>query len=131
VERAISQEPSRLGRRFAEGWIADAWLAAYAEHVADRIGRPVPAWAEGRVSPQPWFAVGPADPVSRVIALRDSPAPFKSRNVYTPSVDLPLNLSAGRPAKTVAELRRANAERQKRFRDRRRMELKRLAALES
>lgn len=130
AEAAIADEPPRLARRFAQGRVADAWLAAYAELVATQIALSVPVWTEGRVSPEPWFAVAGTDTRSRLLALRDSPAPFKSRNLYTPAVDLPLTLAAGRPAKTADELRRANAERQRRFRLRRRQELRRLRRME-
>jgi hypothetical protein len=129
VEAAVHEAPPRLARRFAEGTVADAWLAAYGEHVVGKIARPVPAWTTGRVSPLPWFAVPGKDTRSRLAALRDAPTPFKSRNLYTPAVDLPLSLSAGRPAKTTEEKRRANADRQKRFRDRRHAELQQLRQL--
>ena len=129
VEAAVREAPPRLARRFPQGPVADAWLAAYAEHTAHTIGRAVPGWTAGRVSPEPWFAVSAPDTPSRLAALRDSPAPFKSRNLFTPAVDLPLTLSAGRPAKTKEELRRANAERQRKFRALRQDELKRLRKL--
>lgn len=125
VQAALRETPPRLGAKFADGAVADAWLAAYAEYIAQKIGREAPPWVKGRVSPEPWFAVGPGAR-ERLAALRDSPAPFKSRNVFTPAVDLPLRLSAGRPAKTAEELRKANAERQRRFRERRRAEWLRL-----
>ena len=121
--KAIHDAPPRLTRVFAEGRIADAWLAASAEHLAIQAGLPVPTWTRGRVAPEPWFAAEEGDAHARLVALRDSPAPFKARNLFTPAVDLPLNLSAGRPAKTADELRQANAERQRRFRERRRLEL--------
>lgn len=120
VEAALRPSPPRLRNRFSDGSVADAWLAAYAEFIALKLGLDVPAWAEGRTSDQPWFAVGTGT-AERLAALRDSPPAFKARNVYTPSVDLPLRLAAGRPAKSAEELRRANAERQKRFRERRRL----------
>lgn len=126
VEAAIRDKPRRLARRFADGRIADAWLAAYAEHAAASVDRPLPPWTAGRVLPEPWFAVSGRDSRSRLIALRDSPAPFKSRNLYTPMVDWPLRLSAGRPASSAEERRRKNAERQRRFRARRKAELVRL-----
>jgi len=126
----VQAEPPRLARRFDQGEVADAWLAAYAEHLAGRIGRPVPAWAKqrGRVATEPWFAAGSSDTRLRLLALRDSPAAFKRRNLFTPAVDLPLALRAGRPVKTPEEKRRNNAERQRRFRARRQMELQRLRA---
>jgi hypothetical protein len=122
VVQAIHDAPPRLSRAFAEGKIADAWLAASAEYLAIQAGLPVPTWTRGRVAPEPWFATGETDVHARLVALRDSPAPFKSRNLYTSAVDLPLKLVAGRPAKSATELRRANAERQRRFRERRRLE---------
>ncbi|MBI2814790.1 MAG: hypothetical protein HYX71_10945 [Opitutae bacterium] len=124
----VEAEPPRLAARFTQGAVADAWLAAYAEHLAARIGRPVPAWADkrGRVSPEPWFATDTASPRLRLIALRDSPVAFKKRNLFTATVDLPLALRAGRPAKSVEEKRRNNAERQRRFQAKRQAELKQL-----
>jgi len=126
VVAAISDEPRRLAKRFSQGAVADAWLAAYADFIAQKIRVPAPAWTDGRISPEPWFAVGGSDLRSRLPALRDSPNAFKSRNLYTPTVTLPLQLSAGRPAKTAEELKHNNALRQKRFRERRRAELRRL-----
>ena len=125
---AVQQEPPLLAARFVQGEVADAWLAAYAEHLAGRIGRPVPAWANkrGRVSPEPWFATAVTSARLRLLALRDSPAAFKKRNLFTPAVDLPLALRAGRPVKSAEEKRRNNAERQRRFRARRLAELKQL-----
>jgi hypothetical protein len=125
VENSLRSSPPRLEKKFKDGAVADAWLAAYAEYVAEKIGRAIPHWAKGRVSPEPWFAVGTGTR-ERIEALRDSPAPFKARNVYTPSVDLPLRLNAGRPSKPAEELRRANAERQRRFRERRKAEFSEL-----
>ena len=120
---AITREPVLLRDRFPEGAISDAWLAAYAEHIADQIGHPVPAWANSRkrIAPKPWFSTD--SPAERALALRDSPAAFRKRNLFTPKVDLPLHLGAGRPPKTAEEKRRTNAERQRRFRNRRTMEL--------
>ena len=48
---------------------------------------------------------------------------------HTAGIDLPLALRAGRPAKDDAEKRRVNAERQRRFRARRRADWRRLQAL--
>jgi hypothetical protein len=88
----------------------------------------MPAWADkrGRVAPEPWFATDTASPRLRLLALRDSPVAFKKRNLFTPAVDLPLALRAGRPVKSAEEKRRNNAERQRRFRERRLAELKQL-----
>lgn len=126
LAEAIAAEPRRLSRVFTEGKIADAWLAAYAEYAAQRIGIEAPAWTQSRKASEPWFAVEGTDVRSRLAALRDSPGPFKSRNLFTPTVDLPLRLRPGRPAKDAAELRQANAARQRAFRERRRRELRNL-----
>ena len=125
IEAAARVEPVRLAARFPQGDVADAWLAAYAEYISARIGRPTPAWARSRarVSAQPWFASESTSTAPRLLALRDSPAAFKRRNLYTATVDLPLNLRAGRPAKSMEERRHANAERQRLFRTRRHAEL--------
>lgn len=120
---AIADEPPSLRERFPEGAVADAWLAAYAEHLAHRIGRMPPIWADStqRIAPAPWFASD--HPAARARALRDSPPAFKNRNLFTEAVDLPLRLRAGRPSKSAGEKRRTNAARQQRFRDRRALEL--------
>ncbi len=120
--QTIATEPPLLAARFPEGNVADAWLAAYAEYLAQLAGIAVPAWAHSprRIAREPWFS---ADrPLSRALALRDSPPAFKNRNLFTPRVDLPLRLRAGRPPKTAEEKRRTNAERQRRFRSRRAVE---------
>jgi len=123
IERAIAAEPRKLRGRFPEGDVADAWLAAYAEHIAARAELPIPDWANdsSRVSPEPWFSVD--SPRERELALRDSPPAFRTRNLFTPKVDLPLRFLAGRPRKSAEEKRRNNAERQRRLRARRAVEL--------
>ena len=123
LQHALAPEPALLRKRFPEGRVADAWLAAYAEHAATLASLKVPAWAlrPNRFLPDPWFSVDA--PAERLLALRDSPAAFKNRNLFTPKVDFPLRLRAGRPAKTGEEKRRVNAARQRRFRDRRAVEL--------
>lgn len=128
---AIAEEPPPLRERFAEGAVADAWLGAYAEHLAQRLRRPAPDWAfaPDRIAPEPVFDAEADSPNLRVLALAYSPAAFKRRNVFTPSVDLPLRLRAGRPQKSAEEKRRTNAERQRRFRTARQEELVRLRKL--
>lgn len=123
LQRSIEPEPALLAGRFAEGRVADAWLAAYAEHAARTAGLALPAWARpgSRVLPEPWFSVD--SPRERMLALRDTPPAFRSRNLFTPLVDLPLRLRAGRPPTTAEDKRRVNAERQRRFRARRALEL--------
>lgn len=128
IAAAIGEEPPKVGRRFTQGTVADAWLAAYAELIAGRLNLPAPDWISSRqrVAPEPWFAVDATVPAVRLAALRDSPAPFKKRNLFTPAVDLPLALRAGRPVKSAEHKRRRNADRQRRFRERLKAELKAL-----
>jgi hypothetical protein len=121
---AIADEPPRLAEKFSQGQVADAWLAAYAEHLAARLGTAAPDWAFAawRISEDPLFDEG-STPALRALALAQAPLAFKRRNIFTPSVDLPLSLRAGRPPKPAEHKRQANAERQRRFREVRRKEL--------
>jgi len=131
LEHSYANEPRILEGRFTEARIADAWLAAYAEHVASVIGRPPPDWAflESRVAAEPWFSDVLGSPRLRESALARSPLAFKRRNLYTYSVELPLRLRPGRPRKSAEEKRKSNSERQRLFRVRRKAELKRLRDL--
>lgn len=131
VRAAIADKPRTLRKNFADGAIADAWLAAYAELLAQRTHLKPPEWAfsRSRVAPEPWFANKSGSLGSRILALQQAPLAFKRRNLYTHSVELPLRLRAGRPSKSPSEKRRANAERQRRFRRRRKAELDSLRAL--
>jgi len=128
---AVSEEPPQLKDKFPGGYIADAWLGAYAEHLSGMIRQPAPAWAftPERIAVDPVFDEGTDNPTLRLIALGQSPLAFKRRNIYTPSVDLPLRLRAGRPTKSAGEKRKKNAERQRRFRAARLQELKALRKL--
>ena len=123
IAKMLAPAPAFLATRFPEGTVADAWLAAYAEHLATIANLPIPRWAADthRVSNQPWYSV--TSPAERALALRQTPEAFAKRNLFTPHVDLPLRLRAGRPPKTAEEKRQANAARQRRFRARRALEL--------
>jgi hypothetical protein len=127
----VTDEPPRLQEKFPQGSIADAWLAAYAEHLARKVQRTAPAWAFApeRVATDPIFDEGADSPTLRALALAHAPAAFKRRNIFTPSVDLPLRLRAGRPTKSPEEKRKNNAERQRRFRKARLEELASLRKL--
>lgn len=126
IAAAIADEPEFLSAHFDGGAAADAWLAAYAEHLAVALKLPVPEWTKNpaRVAAQPWFESD--TPALRLMALRDSPAAFKRRNLYTASVDMPVRLAAGRPAVSPEKRRAGNAARQRRFRERRQAELQML-----
>ncbi len=128
----IAAEPPFLIGKFPEGRTADAWLGAYAEHLSRKLGRAAPAWAfaPGRIAQDPTFDQGAESMKLRTLALLHAPAAFKRRNLFTPSVDLPLRLRPGRPAKSPEEKRKTNAERQRRFRLARHKELVALRKLQ-
>jgi len=128
---AVAEEPPRLSRKFEQGEIADAWLAAYAEHLAVKAGIQPPNWvfASSRALAEPSFNEENESPKLRALAIAHAPLAFKRRNIYTPSVDLPFLLRAGRPRKSAAEKRKANAKSQRRFREKRAAEFKALRKL--
>ncbi len=108
--------------------MADATLAAYADLLAERAGIAPPAWcfAAERVAPEPWFAS--TGPRSRLLALRDTPPAFKRRNLFSAAPDLPIRLRAGRQPVSAEQRRAKNAERQRRFQQRRRELIRKLLA---
>ncbi len=122
---AIADKPEPLREKFPDGHAADAWLAAYAEHLANQTSIHTPAWAHApeRTAPSPIFDPAANSPALLTLALNHSPQAFKQRNIFTPAVDLPLSLRPGRPAKSLDEKRRTNAARQQRFRNTRLAEL--------
>jgi len=128
---AVADEPPRLQKKSPQGYIADAWLGAYAEHLARKVNRAAPAWAFApeRTATDPIFDENANSPTLRLLAMAHAPAAFKRRNIFTPSVVLPLRLRAGRPAKSLEEKRKNNAERQRRFRKARIEELATLRKL--
>lgn len=75
---AIGREPRRIGNA-----VQDAYLAAVAAHLANTLRLPSPPWADkkGRRLARPWFAL--PDAWARAWLLRDSPAAFRERNLFT------------------------------------------------
>ena len=120
LARICAEAPSRLAGRFAEGALADATLAAYAEWLSARIRIAPPAWCfePERISPEPWFADEGSR--ARLFALRDTPPAFKRRNLFTSEPDLPVRLRRGRPPVSAETKRATNAARQRRFQQKRR-----------
>ena len=111
---AIKERPRHLANQFEGGEIADAYLGAYAEWIADRAGIDRPAWTResARTLEQPWFADN-----ARASLLILAPASFRQRNVFTVPEDV-VRLRRGRP-KVSAEQKRAKArERDRRYRAR-------------
>lgn len=83
LARLFADEPPRLAGRFPEGAICDAFLAALADYFCRQARIPTPHWAEdeSRVLEIPWFS--PPERAFRATLLRDTPAPFKERNLFT------------------------------------------------
>lgn len=80
---ALKTEPSQLAGKIPRlGEIEDAYLAATAEWLAWRFDLPPPAWAfaAARSLRRPWFASTLA--ALRGVLLQESPAPFRSRNLF-------------------------------------------------
>ena len=78
VAASLRTEPPRTGDA-----VQDAYLAAVAAHVAHRLRIRVPTWAEKKCRrlEHPWFAL--PDAWARATLLRDSPAAFRERNLFT------------------------------------------------
>lgn len=78
VAASLRTEPPLTGDA-----VQDAYLAAVAVHLAHRLGGRAPAWTEQptRWLEHPWFAL--PDAWARATLLRDSPAAFRERNIFT------------------------------------------------
>jgi hypothetical protein len=78
----LSDEPQLLAERFAQGDVADAYVAAVAVALARELGTVPPTWtkAASRTLQQPWFAHPGA--ALRATLLAESPAPFRERNLF-------------------------------------------------
>jgi len=80
---ALKAEPMILDPRDSRnGAVKDAYLAATAEWLAWRFNFPAPEWAfaASRSLHRPWFASTLA--ALRAVLLWESPAPFRSRNLF-------------------------------------------------
>jgi hypothetical protein len=81
--RALAGEPALLAARLADlGRVQDAYLAATAEELARQFNLQRPTWidAETRKLHRPWFASPLA--ALRAVLLLESPAAFRSRNLF-------------------------------------------------
>lgn len=122
----MDKPPARLTDRFKDGDIADAYLAAYAEWVADQAGIPRPSWCgdSQRVASDPWFAT----PV-RGHLIAATPASFRQRNLFT-IPDHVFTPKTGRPRCSAEHKRKKACQRQKAYRDRVRVLLAKARAAE-
>lgn len=112
--RRLSEVPPQCRRRFVGGDVADAYVAAYAEWLADQAGIDRPAWTgnASRVAGDPWFAT----PL-RGRLLATTPASFRQRNLFT--VPEPVFRAApGRPRVSGEHKREKARMRQKAYRQR-------------
>ena len=80
---ALMETPELLAAKDDKlGQTQDAYLAATAEELARRFSLPLPVWAESeeRRLHRPWFASPLAS--LRAVLLLESPAGFRSRNLF-------------------------------------------------
>ena len=121
LRRACWHRPPRLAGAFAEGAVADAFLAAQVEYLLHRAGMEAPRWVkdQGYVLPVPWFPHKDADSHLRALLIRDAHVEFANRNLFTTS-EFTWSPKRGRPAVLTQEQRRSNArQRLQRWRARR------------
>jgi len=79
---ALAEPPPSLVGKIKNGLRCDCFLAAVAETLARRHGWPTPDWAfdEGRSLDEPSFDFSTRE--GQLFLLKDSPAAFKSRNLF-------------------------------------------------
>jgi hypothetical protein len=79
----LDEEPPELRSSLHDGGVADAYLAALANHLAGQFEIPRPKWARAknkRFPEKPWFAM--KAPEARIWLLTQSPAAFRERNLF-------------------------------------------------
>ncbi len=82
LAEAIAEEPRWTSAVFQDGGRMDAYLAAVAEHLARRYHLPLPSWTfdKRRSLEKPYFSARTFK-LQRLL-LADSPAAFRSRNLF-------------------------------------------------
>lgn len=112
LTESIAEAPPLLARRFIDGEVADAYLAAYAEWLSLESGISSPSWTQrirGRLKTS-WYS-GP----DRSFLDKTSPISFSERGLFT----VPENVfkpRPGRPIKSSESKRLKAAERQRAYR---------------
>jgi hypothetical protein len=79
----VTEEPSKLRSTLRDGGVADAYLAALANHLAATYRIAKPEWSRTggkRYPDKPWFALN--TPEARVWLLTQSPAAFRERDLF-------------------------------------------------
>ena len=114
LERRLTDAPPRCVERFAGGDVADAYLAAYAEWLADGAGLARPDWTRDpwRIAGDPWFATS-----LRGHLLVSTPASFRQRNIFT-TPEAVFSPAPGRPKVLLDQKREKARRRQKAYRQR-------------
>ena len=125
--RRISDPPPLLRDRLRDHGQCDAYLASYVEWLCEGAGVEAPAWTDDprRIADRAWYDYPPLWKQ----ALVRAPRAFRRRHVFTRPEPV-LQLRPGRPRLPDAHRRRANADRQRRYRARVRKKLDRLKRLE-
>lgn len=110
----LQASPPLLNSKFPDGAIADAYLAAYAEWIADQAKIPRPAWTreKQRILQTPWFSDN-----ARASLLILTPASFRQRNLFT-LPENPVSLRRGRPSVSPDQLKAKAAARSRNYRQR-------------
>lgn len=114
----MQEAPPKLKDRIEQGEVADAYLAAYAEWLADRAKMDRPAWCadQSRVSFEPWFST----PL-RGHLLVVSPGSFRQRNLFTVPEDIFVP-RPGRPRVSADTKREKARRRQQAYRRRKKQQ---------
>lgn len=114
LSRRLKDAPPILRDRFTEGDVADGYLAAYAEWLADRSSIERPSWSSdpSRIAHKAWYATS-----IRGQLLAASPASFRQRNIFT-IPDPIFHARPGRPRVTEKQKQEKARLRQKAYRKR-------------
>ncbi|MGA1101763.1 MAG: hypothetical protein ACO3VB_08350 [Opitutales bacterium] len=126
LHQSIRETPSSLRKRFYQGDVADAYLAAYAEWISDQAGIPRPNWVKqkNRSLQDPWFSDN-----ARSSLLVSTPASFRQRGIFTIPENV-VRLRRGRPSVSAEQKNRKARERDRRYRNKIREKLAKLKQLE-
>lgn len=110
LRRACWHRPPRMAEAFAEGTLADAFLAAQVEYLLRRAGMEAPRWVadQSYVLAEPWFPHAGADSHLRALLIRDAHVEFANRNLFTTS-EFTWLPKRGRPVVLTQEQRRTKA----------------------
>ncbi|CAN5705833.1 hypothetical protein BH09VER1_BH09VER1_43700 [soil metagenome] len=78
----LVDEPVRLRALLRDGGVADAYLAALANHLSSQYGLKRPKWSQSgdRLPDKPWFSM--RTPEARIWLLTQSPAAFRERDLF-------------------------------------------------